>query len=89
MKNLNILFLAFVFVFASCEESTVEEQDAAFFGYEYFPVEVGYLWEYEVDSVLILQGGFSKIISSSYIREEITNLISENGGERRFRLDRS
>jgi hypothetical protein len=76
-------------IVVSCGDNVVEEPDESLFGYEYFPVGVGLTWEYQVDSVLIFQGGSSNIVSSSFIQERITDLISEIDDEKIYRLERS
>lgn len=82
------LFVLIFFV-VSCGDNVIEEPDESIYGYSYFPIEVGYTWEYQVDSVIIFQGGDANIISSSLIQEKVSELISENNDEKRFKLERS
>ncbi|MDF1698772.1 MAG: hypothetical protein P1U56_23160 [Saprospiraceae bacterium] len=89
MKNYNILIIVFTVFVLSCGENVTEEPNENLYGYGYFPIEVGYTWEYQVDSVLILQGGNSNKATTSYIQEEVTELLSENEGEKTYKLIRS
>lgn len=89
MKTSNILFAFLILFLFSCGENEVEEPNENLFGYEYFPLAIGNTWEYQVDSVLIVQGGISNIISSSFIQEKVTDLISNENGEKLYRLERS
>lgn len=89
MKYLHTLFFAFLFLALSCGDNVTEEPDESNFGYRYFPIEVGYTWEYQVDSVLIFQGGNANVFSTSFVQEKVTDLLSENGDERVFRIERS
>lgn len=89
MKN-QLLLLSLAIVCAlSCGENEIEDPDQSAFGYEYFQVDVGHEWIYNVDSVLIGQGGLGNIESSSQVRERITDLISDEDGEKTYRLERS
>ena len=90
MMNYSYTYLfALLFLFISCGDDVIEEPDESLYGYSYFPIEVGYTWEYQVDSVLIVQGGDANIISSSFIQERVSELISEQSGEKKFKLERS
>ena len=90
MKNISYFFLSFcVFSMLACGDNVVETPDEGIFGYEYFPLEIGYEWVYAVDSVLIIQGGTGNIFSSSFLKEEITELISDVDGEKNYKLERS
>lgn len=88
MKITNILFLGFIFLLFSCSDNTIEDPDESIYGYEYFPLEVGYKWEYQVDSVLIVQGGISNIFSTSFIQEEVVELLSDDGEEMIYKMER-
>jgi len=88
MKTTNIFFAILVLILGACS-SEIEEPDENLFGYEYFPLDVGHTWEYQVDSVLIVQGGASNVISTSFIQEQVTELISDEKGEKTYRLERS
>jgi len=89
MKSIYVLFLGVIIVFSSCGENEIEKPDDSIYGYDYFPLEVGHTWEYQVDSVLIFQGGTDNIFSTSYIQETITELIAEEGDEKTYRMERS
>ncbi len=84
------LFLSIViFSIYSCGDTEIEERDRSNFGYEYYPLEIGYEWQYLVDSVLIGRGGLENIISTSFVKDEIKSLISDENGEKVYRLERS
>ena len=89
MKYLNTFLITLLFLVISCGDNVIEEPDESLYGYGYFPIDIGYTWEYQVDSVLIFQGGDSNITSSTFIQEKVTELISENNNEKIFKLERS
>ncbi len=63
-------FLA-ISIFTSCEDQSIMLAPTDF-GYEYYPVEIGNFWIYQMDSVTVMSGGQVKLETSSYIKEEIT-----------------
>lgn len=89
MKNQLLLLCLAIFCALSCGENETEELDQSVFGYEYLSLDVGHEWIYNVDSVLIGQGGLDNIESTSQVRERITELISEENGKKTYRLERS
>ena len=88
MKTNYTLLLGLLFLIISCGDNVVEEPDQSIYGYEYFPLDIGHTWEYQVDSVLIFQGGNDNITSTSFIQEEVTELLSEEGDEKTYKLER-
>lgn len=88
MKTTYTLLLGLLFIITSCGENVIEEPDQNFYGYEYFPLDIGYTWEYQVDSILIFQGGNDNIVTSSLIQERVTELLSEEGDEKTYKLER-
>ncbi len=88
MKTTYTLFLGLIFLMISCGDNVIEDPDESIYGFEYFPLEIGYTWEYKVDSVLIFQGGSSNIPSTSFIQEKVTELLSEDGDEKIYKLER-
>lgn len=90
MKNLSISLLVFATIlFCSCGDTVTDPGDQNLYGYEYFPIEIGNEWEYKVDSVLVIQGGTNNLVSTSYVKERVTDLISDIDGEKTYRLERS
>ena len=89
MKNVYILFIGIFLIMYSCGDNVTEELDDSIYGYEYLPLDVGFTWEYQVDSILIIQGGNSNIISSSFVQEKVVELISEESSSKTYRLERS
>ncbi|MDA9774551.1 hypothetical protein N9B82_06300 [Saprospiraceae bacterium] len=86
MKKL--LFLVFITVIAfSCNDQTEPfELDA--FGYDYYPVEQGMYWIYQVDSVVYSDLGAVKDTTRSYLKEEIVERFIDQLGDTIFRIER-
>jgi len=82
-----IFFLSFIFVALSCENEI--ETINSDLGYEYFPLGVGYEWVYRVDSIQYFNGGNEVKYDTSYVKDEITEVLSENGDEIEYKLVRS
>ena len=90
MKRLPILLFTVLLVsIFSCSENEIEVPDDSIFGYEYFPLGLGYEWIYAVDSVLISQAGTNNVISSSFIKEELIEVITDTDDKKEFKLQRS
>lgn len=59
------------------------------FGKDYFPLEIGKYWEYQVDSVIYDPTSIpNKFESSIQFREEITDTLLDNNGEVLYRIER-
>ena len=69
-----LLFLGLSASFFFACESEVEEVDIDF-GYDYFPLEVGRSWYYQVDSVIYdpSLGGTDVDSSRTFVRETISS----------------
>ena len=90
MKRLPIfLFSVLIISIFSCGENEIEVPDESIFRYEYFPLELGYEWIYSVDSVLVNQGGTNNVISSSFIKEELIEVITDTEFKKEYKLQRS
>lgn len=87
MKNYLLILIPFMFLL-SCENET-ETLDPSVFNFDFYEIEEGYEWIYEVDSLIIASGGNANITTSSQVREQIGDLISDDNGERRYELLRS
>jgi len=88
MKKL--LFLSIIILgIVSCSENVIEDPNTEIVGKDYFPLEVGNEWIYQVDSILVTLSGNGNIISSSFVKEEVKELISDTNGEQKYRLERS
>jgi len=81
--------LLFIGLFLSCE-SMVEEPSTDL-GYEYFPLEVGNTWIYQVDSTIFDTTGMGRVIdtTSSFVREQIVEKFIDNTDTEVFRIERS
>ncbi|MFK7933690.1 MAG: hypothetical protein AB8G22_09275 [Saprospiraceae bacterium] len=79
--------LLFLLIFTACEESveefTLPESKA------YFPIEVGQMMIYQVDSINYFNGGAVVDSVRSFVREEITERFEDVEGEEFYRLERS
>lgn len=84
-----LFVMTIAFLLPSCGENEIEPTDPSVFGYEYFPVSVGNEWIYQVDSLLIGQGGFANVESSSQVKEVISEVISQSDDEIVYRVERS
>lgn len=92
MRIVNYLTLCFclgITLFISCGENIIEIPDDTIFGYEYFPLEVGYEWVYAVDSVVVIQLGTKNKVSSSFIKEELIEVLNDTEDKKVYKLQRS
>ncbi len=85
-------YLFFVGLSASCFfacDREVEEVDIDF-GYEYYPLEVGRSWYYQVDSIIYdpAIGGTAVDSSRTFIRETIADTLPDNTGALLYRVER-
>ncbi len=71
----------------SCED-TKEDFQLDSLGYNYYPLEVGNYWIYQVDSVEYIDLGAIKDTSRSYVREEIVEEFVDQVGDTIFRIER-
>ncbi len=60
------------------------------FGYEYFPLQVGKAWEYQVDSIIFdpAAGGTAIDSTRTYAREEIVEFWADAAGDTIYRVER-
>jgi hypothetical protein len=87
MKYFSIWTLFFLLAFAACD-STVEDFDPSKFGFDYYPLEVGRTWTYQVDSIIYDDDGATVIETSSQIKEEIVDNFIDEAGETIYRIER-
>ena len=86
MKKLLFLILT-LNITISCGENIVEAPDVDNLGFQFYPISVGNEWVYQVDSSRIQ--GNDVIHSSSQIKEEIKELISEDNDRKVYSVERS
>jgi len=88
MKNQILLVLTLLGLVA-CNQHEVEEV-AIDYGYDYFPVEPGRAYYYEVDSLVFdpVVGGIAIDSSRTYIREVVADTLIDNTGAVLYRLER-
>ncbi len=95
MKQLFSLFLLAslcLFFFTDCKDKTTLDDFSVDFGYDYFPLEVGKYREYQVDSTTYDIGPNESVIvlnSTTFVREEITDTITDNLGRLGYKVERS
>lgn len=82
MKWLSLVALASLALLISCTEAT-EELDLNF-GYEFYPLEVGRSWEYEVDSIVLSRQGTEVNTVRLFYREAIIEARPGNAGDTLF-----
>lgn len=89
MKNLHkLLFLLLCTpLFMACPSAT-EDFDIDF-GYDYYPIDVGHFWEYQVDSVVYRDLGATRDSTSSFIKEEIVEKFIDQTNDTIFRIERT
>ena len=71
----------------SCSTET-ESLDDSTFGYQYYPLAIGKVWEYRMDSILfdtIFRA--TKDTTISYYKEEIKDTVRSTSGELLFKID--
>ena len=89
MKNLlkiASLFFAITFIF-SCSKQTEVLEDSIF-GYNYYPVAIGKIWEYRMDSILFdTVQRITKDTTISYYKEEIKDTVRDSQGELLYKID--
>jgi hypothetical protein len=88
MKNLlKVVLLALCIpVFMACP-SEIGEFDIDF-GYEFYPIDKGYYWEYKVDSVIYTDLGATVDSTTSFIREDIVEQFVDQTNDTIYRIER-
>lgn len=83
-----IFFVLLMAVLAACDRETETIENDL--GREYFPLQVGRAWEYQLDSIIFDPAGNSVEVDStrSWIREEIIGLYVDAAGDTIFRTER-
>lgn len=69
----SILFL--VLLFNACQDEQSKTLDPSLFGYEYFPLELGHTWLYQLDSTIIDDQGGTIIQSTRFLRETVSDVF--------------
>ncbi|MCB9267449.1 MAG: hypothetical protein H6558_20695 [Lewinellaceae bacterium] len=90
LRSRNLLLAAIALLLLTCNKSEVEDPGIDDFGYDYFPLEVGRSWEYEVDSIIYnpVVGGIARDSFRTYIRETIADTLPDNTGQVLYRVER-
>ena len=90
MKLYHVLFILLpLLLLASCE--TKIEENNLDFGYNYFPLEVGKTWIYQLDSTVFDTTGMGTVVSSSttFSKETIVEKFTGADGNEVYRIERS
>jgi len=80
LKNKLLLVIIVCICCLACEEESIVLAPQAL-GLEYYPVEEGRYWIYEVDSTIVAAGGASLIPTKSFVKEEITSSFTNSEGD--------
>jgi hypothetical protein len=75
-----VLFTCF-----SCTEERISSDDFNF-GYNYFPTTVGKYITYKYDSVIYDDLGLTVIKKSGFLKEEIAEILSQEGGVTKYKI---
>jgi len=88
MRNLGFAIGLSLITLISCTESEVKPISE---GRDYFPLEVGRLLEYRIDSIIFddIQGGNVQDTFSGFIRESITGKFEGLTGDTAYTIERS
>ncbi len=86
MNKRSLLALALLAMLVSCTEET--EEISINFGYEFYPLEVGKTWVYEVDSIVLSRQGTEVDTSTIFFREEIIETRLGDAGDSLFIVER-
>ncbi len=94
MRPVQLKFYFSLFLFAVCcgilFQSCKDETEGEFAGFEteFYPLEIGKFWEYQVDSVTYAIGGNNVDSTTSFIREEIVDNFIDATGDTVARIDK-
>lgn len=90
MKNFSIGFSLFLlgFLFLSSCENKIEDYNPANSGSEYFPIEIGNTWTYQVDSIIYDKKGTQIDTVYHIVKETITESFEDNEGQTNFVIER-
>lgn len=86
IRYTSLIFVLVVLALVSCEK--VNEDFDLDRGYDYFPLEEGRSWTYQVDSIIYDDDGARVDSSTSFVREEIVEEYVDALGDTIFRIER-
>ena len=90
LQDFPIAIALFTLFGLSCTPETTLEPREVDWGYEYYPLQLGLSWTYEVDSVYYLSDGevgFRDTVSVR-LREVLADTFTDLSGVRQYRLER-
>lgn len=86
MKWLSLIVFTMLITLIACNEERIEPQLE--YAYAFFPLEVGKVWEYQVDSIVLSEQGTRIDTVSLFFREEITEQRINSVGDTIFVVER-
>ncbi len=88
MKNrfLYLLFGFSIILVAACKETPDDYNPNL--GYDYYPLEVGKFFEYQMDSIIFDPNGDTTVFhTTSFLREEILDTLTDNEGNTMYKIE--
>ena len=91
MHELRIFFIGILsfLALAACNKSETEELDRDY-GYDYFPLQIGREYLYEIDSIVFREtaAGIQTDTSRTWLLERIVDSLEDNSGQVLYRIER-
>jgi hypothetical protein len=89
MRHL-IPFLTILCLFTSCKDKQTIEEPNIDYGYDYFPLEIGMEWTYQVDSIIYdpTETNVNILTNSVYLREIVVDTFRDELNRSSYRLER-
>lgn len=84
-----LFFLSVIFISLSSCDSTTEEYNLGDQGFDYFPLAKNKFWIYKVDSLIYTDVGNTIDTTSSFLKEEITDVYLDQLADTIFVIERS
>lgn len=84
---LTLSVICFGILLSGCQDE-IDERSLQGFETEFYPLEAGKYWEYQVDSVTYAIGGSIVNTTTSYLREEIVDTYVDATGDTIARIDK-
>ena len=81
------LIISTIGLLLACGSETEDFGDGKF-GYDYFPLELGKFWIYQVDSTIYDDEGATIINTTAQVKEEIVEQYTDEIGDEIFRIER-
>jgi len=84
----SLLLIALMLVFVACDDQTTEDLTVEY-EYDYFPVEIGRSWTYQVDSITFdpSVGGTAIDSFRTFLREVVVDTLRDNTGQLQYAVE--